>query len=169
MDINKVKKGITELFHKYKYIVLILVIGLIFMLLPSFQPESEDTVSKKNIASEVQQDISAELENILCQIKGAGKVRVMITVAQGEQTLYQTDADSSVSDSSTSTKLDTITVTDADRNEVGLIRQVNPPTYLGAIILCEGADDPVIRLNIMDAVSKVTGLGADKISIVKMN
>ena len=48
------------------------------------------------------------------------------------------------------------------------MRQVNPPTYLGAIIICEGADDANIRLAVVDAVSKVTGLGANRISVLKM-
>jgi stage III sporulation protein AG len=35
-------------------------------------------------------------------------------------------------------------------------------------VVCQGADDPVVKLLIVDAVSKVTGLGADKISVMKM-
>jgi stage III sporulation protein AG len=39
---------------------------------------------------------------------------------------------------------------------------------MGAIVVCQGGDQPTVRLAILDAVSKVTGLGADKISILKM-
>jgi len=39
---------------------------------------------------------------------------------------------------------------------------------MGAVIVCQGADDPQVRLSIVDAVSKVTGLGSDKISVLKM-
>jgi stage III sporulation protein AG len=63
---------------------------------------------------------------------------------------------------------DTVIITDSSRNESGLIRQVNPPVYLGAIVLCQGGDRPSVRLAIVDAVSKVTGLGADRISVLKM-
>ena len=66
------------------------------------------------------------------------------------------------------TKTDTVTVTDAQRNESGLIRQVNPPVYKGAVIVCQGADNAAVRLAIVDAVGKATGLGADKISVLKM-
>ena len=59
-------------------------------------------------------------------------------------------------------------ITDSNRNETGLIHQRNPPKYQGAIILAMGADDPAVKLAIVDAVSNVTGLGADKISVLKM-
>ena len=38
----------------------------------------------------------------------------------------------------------------------------------GAIVICEGADDPVIRLAVTDAVSLYTGLGSDRIQVVRM-
>jgi len=68
----------------------------------------------------------------------------------------------------TITRITTITVTGTNRNEEGLIKQINPPTYLGAIIICQGADSASVRLAIVDAVSKLTGLGADSIAVLKM-
>ena len=66
-------------------------------------------------------------------------------------------------------RLVTVTVTDAQRNESGLVRQIVSPKYRGAIIVCGGADDPVVCLAIKDAVSNATGLGTDRISVLKMN
>jgi stage III sporulation protein AG len=85
---------------------------------------------------------------------------VLLTPASGKETLYQTNENGDDSD--------TVIITDSSRNESGLIRQVNPPVYLGAIVLCQGGDRPSVRLAIVDAVSKVTGLGADRISVLKM-
>ena len=48
------------------------------------------------------------------------------------------------------------------------MRQENPAQYLGVIVVCEGADSPAVRLAIVEAVSDVTGLGADRISVLKM-
>ena len=41
------------------------------------------------------------------------------------------------------------------------------PGYQGALLVCEGGDDPRVRLALTQAVSALTGLGADKISISK--
>ena len=59
-------------------------------------------------------------------------------------------------------------IVDADRKESGLIKQVNPQKYLGAIVVCQGADSPSVRLAITQAVSRIIGLSADKICVLKM-
>ena len=92
----------------------------------------------------------------------------MLTVASGTETIYQTNSDSSTGGDTQTTRYETVTVTDASRNQSGLIRQVNPPNYLGVIVVCQGADSPSVKLAIVDAVSKITGLGADRISVLKM-
>ena len=41
------------------------------------------------------------------------------------------------------------------------------PQFRGALVVCSGGDDPAVRLTLTQAVSAVTGLGADRISICK--
>ena len=38
----------------------------------------------------------------------------------------------------------------------------------GCVIACEGADDPAVRLDVTNAVAAYTGLGSDKIYVLKM-
>ena len=92
----------------------------------------------------------------------------MLTESMGEEIHYQTDEDQTVSADSDSCRSDTVIVTGEDRGQSGLIRKVNPPTYRGAIVVCQGADRAAVRLAIVEAVSAVTGLGADRISVLKM-
>ena len=108
------------------------------------------------------------LSNLLSQMAGAGRVKVLLTEATGEQIFYQEDRDTSDSDQSQTTRTDTVIVTDGTHSQEGLIRQVNPPTYLGAVILCQGADQPSVRLAITEAVANATGLGYHKITVLKM-
>lgn len=167
MDWTALKNLIIDLFLKYKYVVMILLAGLILMLMPA--PKINST-APKDIKESVDNTMTLEkqLSDILKCVKGAGEVQVILTVAAGEEILYQTNDDYSNNGDSGSTRTDTVTVTDSNREETGLIRQVNPPTYLGAIIVCQGADRPEVRLAIVDAVSKATGLGTDRISVLKM-
>ena len=39
---------------------------------------------------------------------------------------------------------------------------------MGAVVVCDGADSAVVRLEVTDAVMAYTGLGGDKISVMKM-
>ena len=41
------------------------------------------------------------------------------------------------------------------------------PTYQGAVVVCEGAGSSTVRLAVVNAVSVLTGLSSDKISVVK--
>lgn len=38
----------------------------------------------------------------------------------------------------------------------------------GAVVLCSGADNSAVRLCVTNAVSAYTGLGSDKITVIKM-
>jgi len=38
----------------------------------------------------------------------------------------------------------------------------------GAVVVCEGAENPTVQWNVTNAVSAYTGLGSDKISVIKM-
>lgn len=167
MDIKKVKNSVEKIFQKYKYVVLILLIGAVLMLIPSVTAGSKNQ-STAPAAETAKYSVQEELAEILSGVKGVGKVKVMLKEASGAETIYQTNQDISVSENGSDSRIEVITVTDSQREEQGLIKQVNPPQYMGAIILCEGADDPKVKLFITEAVSKITGLGADKIAVLKM-
>lgn len=167
MELSAIRTKTLDLIKKYKFVVIILLVGLGLMLIPAGGKQKKaDTSSNIQKASEPSVDVA--LAEILSKIDGAGDVQVFLSIAAGEETVYQTDKNSSASESSNTTKNDTIIVTDSDRNQSGLIKQVIPPRYQGAIILCDGADSASVRLAIADAVSKVTGLSYDHISVLKM-
>lgn len=157
---------VLQFIQKYKYVFLVLAVGVALMVLPG----EKDTVTESVISAQKDSILSIEerLAQILRQVKGAGEVQVLLTEASGEETIYQINVDASINDTSSSSRNNTVTVTDSQRNEQGLIRQQNPPKYQGAIVVCQGGDQPTVRLAIIDAISKVTGLGADKISVMKM-
>ena len=89
---------------------------------------------------------------------------MLLTVAAGEEILYQTDDQISENQ----TRIETVLITDSDRAQTGLVRQVKPPVYRGAVVVCKGADTASVRLAVVEAVSSLTGLGADQISVLKM-
>lgn len=168
MDLNKWISGIKLWIEKYKYVLVVILAGVLLMLLP----EKEESVRKEDAEQPLQQtaatDIASELETILSNVSGAGDVKVMVSAAYGEETIFQTDTTSVISENESDIKTQTILTSDSERREAGLVRQVNPPIYQGVIVIAHGGDDPVIKLAIVDAVSKVTGLGADRISVLKM-
>lgn len=151
--------------RKYRFVVLVLLIGIALMLIPF--GEKEDAVQPGQPTCPTQPDIQSELRHILSQIDGAGQVSVMLSLRAGTNTVYQSDQTVTNGDSG-SQKKDTVIITGEDRSQSGLVQQVIYPEYRGAIIVCQGADNARVRLDIMEAVSRITGLGMDKISVLKM-
>ena len=163
--INLTEK-LKDLFAKYKFVLLILCVGILLMSLPNGTTHTED---EESIEDEFTLPSSEErIEAILGQIAGVGKVSVLLTEAAGAETIYQVDEDRSSSTDSESLRLETVIVTNSDREEAGLVRTVTPPVYLGAIIVCQGGDIPSVKLAVVQAVSNVTGISSDRITVLKM-
>ena len=165
MELNRTLMFCRESAKKYKYILLIIVLGLLLLVIPSPRTKTESVSMPVDTT-----DSSTEerLSDILSRVTGAGKVTIMLTIEKGEEILYQTNDNIDKDENNSNIKQDTVTVTDSQRNQNGLIKQVIPATYQGALVICQGADDPAVRFAIVDAVSKLTGLGANKISVLKM-
>lgn len=165
MDKVDIKSKLQQFFNRYKFVALIFVIGIILMLMPTSRSENiSDEGTKTLVETELAVDV--KLADVLSAIKGAGEVKVLLSVAAGEEIIYQIDED--ISDNSGNIQRSTVVISDSSRNQQGLIRQIIPPSYLGAVIVCEGGDDPVVRLAVVEAVSRLTGLTTDRISVIKM-
>lgn len=160
---DTVTQRIKDLFGRYKYVLIVICLGLVFMLMPSNteQPSVAPTQEPKDTLG-----MQEALEGILGNIQGVGRVKVLLTEAQGERNVYVFDQSSS--GAGESVKSDAVIITDGNRTQSGMIAQVIPPIYLGAVIVCQGGDQPTVRLAVVEAVSNATGLSADKISVLKM-
>lgn len=151
--------GIGKKLGRFRYPILILLLGLLLLALPGktarTQPEAAEPTEPPGLTIQ-----EARLESLLSQIKGAGQVRVMLSLQAGEQTQYQTDSDG--------TQESTVLYSAGSGSQRALVRQVSGPQYRGAVIVCQGADQAQVKLALVQAVASVTGLGADQITVVKM-
>lgn len=155
------------LLGKYRHAIVVLLIGLGLVLLPTGEASSSPQPTlPESVPTEP--DLETRLEQILSRISGAGEVEVLLTVRTGQEILYQTDDDQDTTDTSSRYDRSTVIIEDADRQESALVRRTDPPVYQGAVVVCQGADDPQVKLALVEAVRCATGLGADQITVVKM-
>lgn len=166
MDIKAMTSHIPGWIKRYRYPILILFVGLLLMLLPA-QKTSEAEIPKVE-AKEETVSPSDRLAGILRQIHGVGKVEVLLTVRVGETVVYQTDEDITTGETTGTVRKETVIITGADRVQQALVSQIIAPEYLGAVIVCQGGDLVQVKAAVVEAVSKATGLGADKITVLKM-
>lgn len=161
MDLTAVSGKIRPVLKKYRYFIFVLLLGIALMSIPEFGGTGKGEETKPTVQT-VDEDPGEQLSQLLSQIKGAGKVRLLLTEAAGEKIIYQTDR------TGQDQQCDTVIITNADRGQQGMVQQVIPPEYQGAVVVCQGADDPGVRLAIVEAVSNATGLSTDRISVLKM-
>lgn len=157
MELIALKRRSLEWFKKYRICLLVLLAGVVLMCIPEGEPQTQAATPQ----SQEQPELQERLGELLSHMEGAGKVRVLLTQSQGVSTQYQTDTGGNGA-------VDTVIVTGADRAQTGLVCQVDPPVYLGAVVLCQGAGKASVRLAIVDAVAKATGLPTSKITVLKM-
>lgn len=163
MDIAGLGNKMVQTIKKYKFALILLGIGIVFMLIPGKKETA--AVPSVSDSQEQIQDLGQQLSTILSAIDGAGDVKVLLTLKTGERIVYQQDVQSGTSGTQ---RIETVILTDANRNESGLVSYVEFPVYMGAVVVCQGADSAAVRLAIVQAVGTVTGLGADRISVQKM-
>lgn len=166
MDIKHTVDRFKSVVGKYKYVCIVLIAGIALLLIPGKKETANTPVSTPE--PNMQMIDETTLSEVLKTVAGAGDVRVMLSVASGKETIYQTNENVANSADNNEKKTETVIITDSQRNEQGLVSQINPPVYLGAIIVCQGGDIPSVKLAITQAVSKITGLGTDSICVLEM-
>lgn len=142
--------------------------------------QTNQVIGNQNINSSEEDSIDIKLEEILSKINGVGKVEVMITYAETSKTMpvyneESTEENTEETDSEGGTRK--VTQTDVkkeviyEENDGGkeiITQSIVSPTIEGAIIAAEGANNSVVKTNIIQAVEAVTGLATHKIQVFQM-
>ncbi len=124
--------------------------------------------------------LESRLEDILGTVRGAGRVRVLITYATAGERVAATVStmDESVSETSggaTATRSEqsremkqpaTIS-TEGGQSPIILVEK--EPEIRGVLVVAEGAADPTVRLCLQRAVQAVTGVPLSSIEVFEMN
>ena len=156
-----------KLLEKYKYVLVILAAGLILLLWPTGKKEERPEDAGSGAQEEF--DLAAleeKLSRILSQVEGAGKVTVALTVKSGMEQVPVMDRSTSVTERENSLEEKTVVINTGSGQEA-VVRVRRYPQFQGAVVVCQGGDRADVRLLLTQAVSALTGLGADRITVCK--
>ncbi len=165
--------NLHDIFGRYKYVLLVAALGVILLLLPR-QESGTDNSSKTEQLSENTdsvRDLEKEMESILSKMSGVGRVDVMLTLESGGELVLATDSTLRYSGSPQNPddydrSSETVTVSGGNGTEV-VVTQERSAKFRGALIVCDGGDNDAVRLRIMEAVCALTGLGSDRVAVVR--
>ena len=109
-------------------------------------------------------DMRQALSRLLSSMEGVGRVELLQTTTDSDEVVYQTD----VRRSGETSEETTVFSANQSAQKTPVVTKTKKASYAGAVVVCDGADSAVVRLRIVQAVSALTGLGSDKISVIKM-
>lgn len=158
------------LWEKGKFALPVLGLGVLLLLWPSGTGETKSTTSPETTAEETMAQQQKEMERILVRIEGAGELHLMLTLeSDGERTLAE-DTEETLGGSQdapeSQSRRETVVLSVSGGEEVVVTRRESP-VYRGALVVCQGADRAEVKLAVTQAVAALTGLGADRITVVK--
>lgn len=152
-------------------------------------PVTDETVTAGLRKEEVRMDRGEEytddwekrLEETLSCIEGAGKVRVLITLRESESRVVEKDK---VEESSDTVERDstggtrsvmeqkedgrTVFAPDAAGQNVPYVVKTTAPVVEGVVVVAQGADNSLVKQEIIASVQVLFNLDVNKIRVVKM-
>lgn len=192
-DLNDFVKKVSKAQGKNVYnLFLYLVVGILAVLLGSLflsEKQAPNIISKpekvqvdennKITLQDYKERLEKQLESILTQVKGVGNVKVMMTLNSGVEIIpaYNTNetfkttqekddqgGERVISENIKNHQLVVVNET-GGKNKPVIIKEMKPKIK-GVIIVAEGAQDPVIKSNILKAVKTVLDLPAYKVTVL---
>ena len=146
-------------------------------------PDAENDNNVVQVSSDANYDENEEkLANILSNIAGVGKVKVLLTYSQTSTyvPIYNENVKSSNTTETDSaggsrtveendSQKEVIYKEDSSGNREPVTQSIISPKIEGAIITAEGADNAEVKTAIVQAVEAATGLATHKIQVFKMS
>lgn len=160
--------AVWKALYEYRYVLIVVVAGIILLLWPTGGREQKtETGGAADVPEAFDLDaLEKKLSKTLSKVEGAGEVTVTLTVKSGMEQVLASDRTTSVSERGSSVEEETVLVNTGGGQDTVLLTQ-KYPTFQGALVVCEGGDNAEIRLLLTQAVSALTGLGADRITVCK--
>ena len=153
-----------EALGKYQAVLLVIAAGVVLLLLPAGGRDSpkESAPARTEGADFDLEAFEEKLARTLSQVEGAGQARVVLTLDGGSRQVLARNQDREGNGGTSNT---VVTVGKGSGQQEAVPIQTVAPQFRGALVVCPGGGDAQIRLKLIEAVSAVTGLGSDRISV----
>ena len=132
-------KGILSDKRTLKAAIIIGMTAIALIFISSFFDFSADNISKTT--KEYAEQTESRLLEIISRIDGVGEAEIFLTMDNGGESVY---------------------LKNTDKKTVSI-----EPTVRGVVIVCDGADNPIVASRVLEAVTKSLDINSDKVCITK--
>jgi stage III sporulation protein AG len=162
---------IPEPLKKYGALALVVLVGLLLLLWPrGADPPPANTSDPAGETFDLAA-MEQRLAQTLSAISGAGRVEVMLTLKTDMEVVVVQDTDTR---SRREAEGGAVNSWDDERKAKTVLAGAAPvvqkriyPVFQGALIVCDGAGDAKVHTAVLEAVSALTGLRADAVTVAK--
>lgn len=161
-------KKLSEFLKRYKFIFLVLLGGVFLLLIPTKTEGKTAYDSSESCGTTFEiAELEKRMEKILSQIEGTGNLSLLLTLKGDSENIYAMNTEYREDEGESEERLEIVTVSTGSGIQKPLIISRNYPPFQGALVVCDGGDDPTIKLLVTKAVAVLTGLGTDRITVCK--
>lgn len=171
MNTEELKKLISKLKSDKKLLVVLILgfTGMLLVILSGTESEADAQSSVKNANSIVsEKQLADEVEKFVSNIKNAGKSKVVLTFESYEETVYALNSDEKTQKDGSYNQNREYVIIDSGNTETGLELKINSPKIRGVAVLCEGGDNPIVKEQIISAISVLFDISSNKVSVAVM-
>lgn len=144
-----------------KLVYVILIIGVILLSLPSFLPQKEAEPSRETVVNE---RLEERLSDIISEISGVGKVKVMITYKSTSEKRVAKDKNTRNSANEICEEEKNVLLGSGSEQKPFITRE-EMPKILGVAVVAEGGGRDDVKAEISRAVRALTGVSANNIAV----
>ncbi len=174
-ETKPLKLRMTKFFEELKkgkktewLIVVGLIIVAIFIYTSASSLFKDDKEEVSLSTDEYVQSLEKRLSNVLSNVKGAGKVNVLVTVESGSEIVIATSTEEKTNSSSGTSNSNSSTTIVEKPTIVGnepIVLVEKLPKIKGVIVVAQGANNVQVRLELLKAVQAVLEVNAQNVEV----
>ena len=174
MKLPAIIKRITDKNNRVKLLTFMGVAAILLILISEMIPRSDRKESETTAETIAKADNSytdnteVRLKELLSKIKGVGETDLILSTECGEEYVFaeelETSSDKGEKDSSEKYK-NKLFISDKNGSKEAVVKKVINPRFNGALVICEGGGDALIKERVIKAVSAALDLPTSKICV----
>ena len=168
--VSKFKDMFSVIKNKKNVLIVLLgFIGIFLIFISEIVPEREKEIVKtpSDLPSGFELELEKRLEEAVCQISGAGKTDITITLDSSKEYFYAKNSSENIDDSETEKESELVILESAEGEEP-IVLKTDEAKIRGVLVVCEGGNDPLVCEKILEAICALLDIPSNKVSVAKM-
>ena len=146
------------------FLLVLAAVGVLLLVLGSNFSDKDNSGGSDEIKqydeAEYEKALTEKIEELCASVKGAGKIRVAVSLDGSYKAIYAQNA--------TASDKSEYLLVGSGSNEQALLLGYSPPKLLGVGVVCEGASNKGVRAEIISLLSAFLDLPTNKIYVATL-